>query len=89
MQLTNTASTHTRTETHKSFSQRGAKSIANTPHRFYLHGFDVSLRLSGEVSVSPPSIMLGHTHAHAHRQVLTNDANTPEAHVHTLVKRRL
>lgn len=30
------------------FSQRGAKLIPSTPHRLYLHGFDVRLRLSGE-----------------------------------------
>lgn len=43
--------THTHTLRHKSFSQRGAKSIPNTPHRFYLHGFDVSLMLSRELSL--------------------------------------
>lgn len=79
--------THTHTETHKSFSQRGAKSIPNTPHRFYLHGFDVGPRLSGEANLSLPSVMLGHTHAHAHKQMLTNDANTQNtrgtcAHTH-------
>lgn len=66
----------TNTHTHKPFPQREAKSIPNTPHRSYLHGFDVSLRLSGDDNVSLPSAQLGHTHAHANRQILTNDAHT-------------
>lgn len=56
--------THT-AKPHKSFLQRGAKSIPNTPHRFYLHNFDVSLRLSGDEDVPFPSVKLGHTHARA------------------------
>lgn len=47
----------------KSFLQQGAKSIPNTPHWFYLHNFDVSLRLSGDQDVPFPSVKLGHTHA--------------------------
>lgn len=54
-----------------------------------MHGFDVSLRFSGEENASLPSVMLGHTHAHANKQMLANDANTLEALVHTLVKLRL
>lgn len=83
------AHAHSHTESHTFFPRWVAK--INTKHTTLIlfAWFDVSLRFSREDNGSLSSVMLGHTHAHAYKQMLANDANTLEALVHTLVKLRL
>lgn len=61
------------TQRRTSFSQRGAKSIPSTPHQFYLHGFDVKLRLSGGERFS--LLCDARIRACTPTQMLTNDGN--------------